>query len=332
MRNSSVWRPGCVASKVSPYCLRGDSLSEILPGVSVAGGSLSVCRLPYHGWYADVPLSTDGEAAVTVVYEDGMKQETVAVGWAEFNVASEEDVVIRQGDSLLLSLGGASGTIEVDGMAVSFDGSAVSYRFDGCGDHMVTGRTGDTVRTVLVRVVTCSLPDSIPLWRGKTSTVGLSGFGFSDMYLSLGQDAALASAIISENGCTISLAVPAFGRPTALSCEIENPDASVVASAETLPFSVHYTMDGVYHVSHRLDAGTRVVENRLTAFGLPPGVELRMTGNSGICFEDGSGVLSLDCGDFDETGDCLYRFLVPEGVSNPCQFLHVYFDGKEFAQ
>ena len=332
MRNSSVWRPGNVASKVSPYCLRGDSASEVLPSVLTSGGDLSVGRLPYHGWYADVPLSTSGETVVSVSYENGMKQESVAVDWAEFDVTSEEDTVIRQGDSLLLSLGGAIGTVEVDGTVVSSDGSAVPWRFNSCGDHSVTGRSGGSVRTVTVRVVTCTLPDSIPLWRGKTSSVAIPGSGFSDMYLSFGPDAALASAILAGNVCTVSLTVPAFGHPTSLSCEIENPDASVVASAETLPFSVCYTLDGVYHVSHRLDAGTRVVENRLTAFGLPPGVELRMTGNSGICFEDGSGVLSLDCGDFDETGDCLYRFLVPEGVSNPCQFLHVYFDGKEFAQ
>ena len=332
MRNSSVWRPGNVASKVSPYCLRGDSASEVLPSVLTSGGDLSVGRLPYHGWYADVPLSTSGGTVVSVLYENGMKQEAVVVDWAEFDVTSEEDTVIRQGDSLLLSLGGATGTVEVDGTVVSSDGSAVPWRFNSCGDHSVTGRSGDSVRTVTVRVVACTLPDSIPLWRGKTSSVAIPGSGFSDMYLSFGPDAALVSAIFAGNVCTVSLAVPAFGHPTSLSCEIENPDASVVASAETLPFSVCYTLDGVYHVSHRLDAGTRVVENRLTAFGLPPGVELRMTGNSGICFEDGSGVLSLDCDDFDETGDCLYRFLVPEGVSNPCQFLHVYFDGKEFAQ
>ena len=332
MRNSSVWRPGNVASKVSPYCLRGDSASEVLPSVLTSGGDLSVGRLPYHGWYADVPLSTSGETVVSVSYENGMKQEAVAVDWAEFDVTSEEDTVIRQGDSLLLSLGGATGTVEVDGTVVSSDGSAVPWRFNSSGDHSVTGRSGGSVRTVTVRVVACALPDSIPLWRGKTSSVAIPGSGFSDMYLSFGPDAALASAIFAGNVCTVALAVPAFGHPTSLSCEIENPDASVVASAETLPFSVCYTLDGVYHVSHRLDAGTRVVENRLTAFGLPPGVELRMTGNSGICFEDGSGVLSLDCDDFDETGDCLYRFLVPEGVSNPCQFLHVYFDGKEFAQ
>ena len=332
VRNSSVWRPGNVASKVSPYCLRGDSASEVLPSVLTSGGDLSVGRLPYHGWYADVPLSTSGETVVSVSYENGMKHEAVAVDWAEFDVTSEEDTVIRQGDSLLLSLGGATGIVEVDGTVVSSDGSAVPWRFNSCGDHSVTGRSGGSVRTVTVRVVTCTLPDSIPLWRGKTSSVAIPGSGFSDMYLSFGPDAALASAIFAGNVCTVALAVPAFGHPTSLSCEIENPDASVVASAKTLPFSVCYTLDGVYHVSHRLDAGTRVVENRLTAFGLPSGVELRMTGNSGICFEDGSGVLSLDCGDFDETGDCLYRFLVPEGVSNPCQFLHVYLDGKEFAQ
>ena len=236
MRNSSVRRPGSVASKISPYCLRGDSVSEVLPSVSMSGGSLSVGRLPYHGWYADVPLSTDGETVVSVSYENGMKHETVAVSWAEFDVTSEEDTVIRQGDSLLLSLGGVTGTVEVDGTVVSSDGSAVPWSFDICGDHAVTGRSGGTARTVSVRVVACSLPDAIPLWRGKTSSVGMSGAGFSDIHLSFGPDATLASAVVSENGCMVSLAVPAFGHPTSLSCEIENPDASVVASAETLPF------------------------------------------------------------------------------------------------
>ena len=54
--------------------------------------------------------------------------------------------------------------------------------------------------------------------------------------------------------------------------------------------------------------------------------------NSGICFEDGSGTLYLNSGDFDETGDCLYRFLVPPGVTNPCQFLHAFFNNREVAQ
>ena len=82
----------------------------------------------------------------------------------------------------------------------------------------------------------------------------------------------------------------------------------------------------------RIDEDTVVVRNRLSVFDLPDGVELRMTGNSGICFEDGSGKLILTSNDFDDAGDCIYHFLVPAGVSNPCQFLQAYFNGKEFAQ
>jgi hypothetical protein len=74
------------------------------------------------------------------------------------------------------------------------------------------------------------------------------------------------------------------------------------------------------------------MENRLSVFDLPDGVELRMTGNSGICFEDGAGVMSVTNGSADVIGDVVYRFLVPNGVSNPCQFLHAYKNGREFAQ
>ena len=142
----------------------------------------------------------------------------------------------------------------------------------------------------------------------------------------------LPSFMQASGGLVLSLAVPWDGRPEALSVEVPNEDASVVAGAALLSFSAHYTLDGVYWVSHRMDSGTTVVENRISAFDLPQSVELRMTGNSGIVFEDGAGVMSVGQGDFDETGDCVYRFFVPNGVSNPCQFLRAYVDGKEFAR
>ena len=57
-----------------------------------------------------------------------------------------------------------------------------------------------------------------------------------------------------------------------------------------------------------------------------------LSANSGICFEDGSGVLWLDAGSFGLTGDYIYRFYVPEGVTHPCQFLRAYRDGREVAR
>ena len=53
---------------------------------------------------------------------------------------------------------------------------------------------------------------------------------------------------------------------------------------------------------------------------------------SGISFEDGAAQMTARQSDLDSIGDFIYRFYVPVEVSSPCQFLHAYFEGKEFAQ
>ena len=98
------------------------------------------------------------------------------------------------------------------------------------------------------------------------------------------------------------------------------------------PFAPYYALEGRYYVVGRLADGTRIVENRLSAFDVPPSLTLRMTGNSGICFEDGAGSMTVTAERFDEIGDCVYRFLLPDGMTNPCQFLKARHDGKEIAQ
>lgn len=331
-RNSFSARAGLVLSKVSPFCIRGVHSSSVMPTVFMASETPTVRPLPSHGWWTSVPLDAEQDVSVSVNYENGMKAEDISVRWVEFNVMSEADIVVRKGDSLLLSLGGSVGVVKVDGTVVSGDGSTVAYRFDACGVHSVCGISGDNSRTLTVTVVSCVLSDNVPVWRGKTNAIRMSGSGFEDMEVSWDPTTTLAATSVSGANCVCSLAVPLSVRPTAFSCEIPNPDASVVASARLCPFTAFYTLDRVYHVSHRLDSETRVVENRLSAFDLPSTVEFRMTGNSGICFENGAGKLVLHADDFDEVGDCLYRFLIPERVSNPCQFLHAYFNGKEMSQ
>ena len=332
IESSSVCRTGTVASLVSPYCLRGWHSSEILPSASVANVPLAVRPLPFGGWWADVALDAGQSAIVEVSYENGMKTESVDVCWEEFDVMQGEDLVLRQGDSLLLSLCGRTGVISVDGLTASSDGSAVPYRFDVCGDHAVCADCGDSSRAFTVSVVACSMPNGIPVWRGKTNSVRMSGSGFDLMSVLCDPCADIPALSVSGNDVVCSLSLPLYGRALAFCLEIPNPDASVVTSAELLSFSAFYSLDGVYHVSHHLDDGTSVVENRLSAFDLPDCVMLRLQGNSGICFEDGAGKMSVYADDLDETGDLLYRFLVPESVSNPCQFLFAYFGGKMFAQ
>ena len=331
-RNLSVDRPGAVSSKVSPYCMRGVHASAVLPSASTDDGALPVRPLPSHGWWTDVPLDAGICKSVAVSYDGGAKAEVVSVQWAEFDVMSEGDVVVRRGDSLLLSMCGRNGIIEVDHAVASPGGEAVPWRFEASGRHVVAGLCDGVRREVFVDVVECSMPDEIPVWKGKSNAIRVAGTGFGHVSALWDYCASLASVSVSGSKCTCTLAVPPSADPVAFALEIGNPDASVVAGAALRPFSAYYTLDGVYRVSHRLDDGTLVVENRLSAFNLAPGLEFRMTGNSGVCFEDGSGMLVLHPEDFDENGDCMYRFLVPDGVSNPCQFLHVYFDGREVSQ
>ena len=128
------------------------------------------------------------------------------------------------------------------------------------------------------------------------------------------------------------LTVKAMARPHSLAFQIPNRDASVACSVRLHPFSAFYTTERCYYAVCMTDDGSSIVENRLSAFGLPDSAVLRMTSSSGITFADGSGSLSLTSSDFDEIGDVSYQFLVPPGVVHPCQFLRLLINGKVIAR
>ena len=331
-RAQRSYAPPLTTSKVSPFCLRGEYASGVEPSVSCGDTPCAVGVLPYHGWYSDIALNADATTSVSVVYENGFKNETVEVVWTPFDVSSENDTVVRRGDSMRLYC--PNGEVFVDGTNVtSRAGEPVQYRFDVCGTYEIAGvAPSGSTRTLTVTAVSCDIDAETPAWRGKTSSMPMSGAGFDSMYVSVDQGASLAGVTSSGGNRICSFTVQPCDRPTAISVEIDNPDASVVAATRLKPFSAYYTLDGCFYEAARLDGGTREMENRLSVFDLPAGVELRMTGNSGICFEDGAGVMSVTNGSVDVIGDVVYRFLVPNGVSNPCQFLHAYKKGRELAQ
>ena len=331
-RNSCTERTGLVHSKVSPFCLRGMSAS--VPLLETGQGTvLQAFGLPCRGWWANVPVEDGGITSVCVTYENGMKAENIGIDWIPFNVLAEGNTVLRKGDSLRLSLGGNVGTISVDGVVVvNNSAEPACFRFDVCGAHVIEGVSGDESGALVVNVVSCSLGGERPIWRGKTNSVRFTGSGLEYMSLKCDRNAEVVDSAVSGDDCVCSIAVAENRFPRALSCEIANPDASVAGSVELKPFIAHYTLEGAYYVLERMDDGTVIVENRISAFDMPNSVELRMTSHSGVCFEDGAGTLSISADDFDDTGDCIYRFLVPVGVDHPCQFLHAYFEGKEIVQ
>jgi hypothetical protein len=328
MSSSRTLRGNVVESFVSPYCLRGVAGR---PDMVELSGGLAACPLPGFGWCADVPLDPVGATEVGISYENGLKGETVSVQWTPFDVMGRSDVVLRRGDSLLFA---------ADGIAVSLDGNELSNGLDGlcahcfgeAGDFCLVACSGTWTNVVSVHVVAVDAADSMPVWRGKVNSVPFASPDAGGIAVVVDRGATIASVDGSGASGACSLSVSSLGRPSSLAFEIQNPDASVVKPVALQPFSAHYTTEGRYYVVGTTADGSRIVENRISAFDLPPAALLRMTSSSGISFADGSGKMELTGSDLDEIGDFSYQFLIPPGVAHPCQFLRLVFGGKAVAR
>ena len=183
---------------------------------------------------------------------------------------------------------------------------------------------------MLVRVLAGTLPAELPAWKGKVNTLPIPGVSAEGVEWSI-EDGFHVDAF-DPSGAGLTIDVPKYSGGRAVAARIANPDASVLCSSRVAGFDVGYTLDGIYHANEILDDGTAVVVNRISGFDLPDGIILRMKTQSGVCYEDGTADLDLSPDDFDETGDLYYRFFVPPGLTNPCQFLHILWNGKEIAQ
>ena len=329
MSKSRTLRGNVVESFVSPFCLRGTASRPDM--VAVSSGE-SVFQLPNFEWYANVRLDPTNATELGVSYENGMKNEDVVVRWLPFDVMNASEAVLRKGDSILLA--------PDEGVVLTLDGNAISHggglpfeqRFDAAGDFSLRAVSGAQTNMVAVHVVSVEAAGSIPVWRGKVNSLP---FGASDLdRVSAVADRGASVDSVSGSGLSrvCELTVKAMARPHSLAFQITNRDASVACSVRLHPFSAHYTTERCYYSVCMTDDGSSIVENRLSAFGLPDSAILRMTSSSGITFADGSGSLNLTKSDFDEIGDVSYQFLVPPGVVHPCQFLRLLFNGKVIAR
>lgn len=324
-------RGGFVQSLVSPFCLRGKASNFRAVNVS---GDARVRPLPCHGWYSDIELSATGVVNVAIEYEHGMKREMCSIEWVPFDVMTEHEAILRVGDSMRLTAGFpavADSLVFVNGALIAI-GNDVEYKFENPGVFEVEGRTGSVTNVVRVEVVSARLPDLLPVRKAKVNTLRANCTGVEGMLVAVDQGGMLTTVATNGDEYAFSVSVEAFGRPTCVSLELSNPDASVAGVTELKPFSVHYTLEGVYYEAHRFRDGSVLVENRVSTFDMPACADLRMTSSSGISFVDGSARIDLSSEDFDETGDFIYQFIVPPGVSHPCQFLRLLYDGKVVAQ
>ena len=330
---SSVSASSEVLSRVSPYCLRGRSA---FPSLVALQPQAETKPLPGNGWWANVELSQDAPVEVAVSIENGFSTRAVNISWVPFNVMTSGDIVIRRGDSLLLEAdvdggGGGMAIVGIGGytnVAISA-GERVPFRFDVAGQIKVssvfTNSAGAATNRLYAQVVQAPLDGSLPAWTGRLNTYAFPHLSLSNAVLAGDSDLAIETEPLQPQGVNALIYVPESTEPRAVAVFIDNPDAAVADSAEVLGFSPRYTIEGVYSLSGGLEDGTQVVQNRRSAKGLPSGASIRLSvGMPGVCFEDGSSVLSITSEDLDVFGEFSYRMYLAPGVTNPCHFIKVY--------
>jgi hypothetical protein len=159
-------------SRVSPVCLEGRggflSMMQVSGGIQPQAGT-------GQRWYANVPLSASGQTTVTVSFQNGGLQERRQVQWQATDLLQANNLTIRQGDTLLFSVGQNPASVTVPGLTnySLAAGETAACRFPATGTYIVTGKGTvpdgtPTNRSLTVTVVSASLGESPAAWMQKS--------------------------------------------------------------------------------------------------------------------------------------------------------------------
>ena len=331
-----------LTSYTSPACVEGrdpylPALRLWLGGPAGEPRNLAARAAPAARWFANVPLPDDPSKRATLeaAFQSGAFTETRQLQWLPLDLLTAGPQTIRQGDSLLLTVG--TGLREPGEMAITVGtnqlaerhGLPVPYTFAVIGEHTVTGtwipaRGTPQTRSISVRVVGHRFPEPPVCWVGKAR----------DWDLPAVPDEALIEA---DAGlfCVPIATLPDGGRRYRLLANASDPfpvlsrlgpGGPVLDAVQAVGTQVAAGAETSLAVVQVLPDGTRLVEMIVVADGLPPGAVLQLDILvGGVTFADGATTLRLTATDFDALGQCSVKFLWPAGTSTSvCHRMTLY--------
>ncbi len=148
-------------SRTSPACVEGDAVYWALAsGKTHLGHTVVVHPGAGERWYANVSLDPATPTRLEMAFENGGWRAQQEIHWEVTDLTTTEDLVIRQGDSLLLTIGGGGRRWEKSYVVsggepiVVPNGQSVPHRFDEPGLFPVTARWArSNERTVRITVL-----------------------------------------------------------------------------------------------------------------------------------------------------------------------------------
>ena len=325
-------------SLVSPVCLEGRSRRPGEVRLTGPQGAVPAFTGIDGGWFADVPL-LPGSNTLEIHLENGLLSHRHSVSWIPVDVFAGGELLLRTGDSLLLSAGSPDQAVlpvilrlnETEELVELPPGGTVPHRFDRPGEHRITAvaespgglRTGEL--TVHVRAADFGPP--LPVYAGRPRD-WLAPRLPAD--LPLQADSKLLFLEQEED--------PGGVRRFRVGLE-QAGDFHVLARLwKTGPIVARGTVSGFTVASTESTGDTRVVRrfpngDQLIRTGIaidrfPPGATLvAEIFVAGVTFDDGTLERVLTPADFDENGLAYLTFHRPAGVATSvCHRLRVLDD------
>lgn len=332
-------------SIVSPLCIEGRDLWRDILEVEVeypeTNAVFATVKTIGDGFYADIPLSTNGVATVSL--RDRSLSESFNVAWKPFDVFEEDyatnALVVRTGDALRIApyesaeseveisvADGTNGWVCVTNWTES---AATPYVFEAEGLYLVTVTHGGLLlgdsAHALVEVVRSRFPLRNPAILFEAEQT-LTCPELSPRNV-LEHDAELQlCAEAAGDGVTLSLLAHA-DRDLGLVSRLSDGGAISDAVQATPVWADNGTY---YRVVDTYADGSQLVEVSLLLGAIPEGTSVVLEiFVSGVTFEDGTRTKTLTAADFDADGHYTIRFVRARGVTGSvCHRTYIYQNGK----
>ena len=319
------------ASYTSPVCVEGrgaypSAMRLVVAGAGGESRSLTFQAAPNGRWFANVPLPQDPVKRVTVEasFQNGAITTTRQFQWLPLDLLTAGNLMIRQGDSLLFTMGAAPQT---DGKMTftvgtnqlgDWGGMPVPHGFGEPGEFTVTGvwtpqRGPVQRRSITVKVVGFKFPPAPVCWVGRTrdwdvTNVPPEAVIEADERLLMTETAALA-----DGGKRLELILPeAVSRPITVRLGATGP---ILSAVEANGIRVWGAGDTYCRVIETREDGSELVEMLLVQSPVSHETTLRLNVIvGGVLFDDGTTEKSLTARDFDALGQSRVRFICPKNA------------------
>lgn len=333
---------GFQLSAVSPACVEGRGRFPTL--IKERTNAVGPVRIgPNDTWYLDIPLDAAYAAGFTLDFENRAASQSHAIFWVPTNVIESEEILIREGDALLLAGWGDSEAIAVQKCDISINGQLfpdtmrgepLEYSFPQAGTYQIDWglkegplESGYALEgTVMVEVAarpSMTSPDCVVGFERSWEVTNLHPAALVqiDRDVEVWDGAEIPGGfsyrILMEEPVT-EYAVTRLDYDGPILANVPIQGVWVETGRKTLAVITEQFADGSQRIAMPIYL-PKVSDDVVVK------VELI---RAGVVFEDGSQYKEISGAEFDEFGYYMMEFFVPDEDTTNCHRLSLWQDGQ----